>query len=87
MLSFLSNRWLEVVLEEKSSQEHPVNVGSPQGSIFRPTLFLLYNNDLPKDVICNIFIYADDAKIYFKCDKASELKQKIELTSELESGL
>ena len=31
--SFLSNRQLRVVLDGKSSQEHPVNVGVPQGSI------------------------------------------------------
>ena len=27
--SFLSNRWLQVVLDEKSSQEFPVNAGVP----------------------------------------------------------
>ena len=57
--SFLSNRQLRVVLDGKSSQEYPVNAGVPQGSILGPTLFLLYINDLPDDVICNIAIYAD----------------------------
>ena len=32
-LSFLSNRQLQMVPEGKSSQEHPVNAGVPQGSI------------------------------------------------------
>ena len=31
--SFLSNRWLRVVLDGKSSQEYPVNAGIPQRSI------------------------------------------------------
>ena len=85
--SFLSNRWLGVVLDGKSSQEYPVNAGVPQGSILGPTLFLLYINDLPDDVICNIAIYADDTTLYSKCDQASDLWQQLELASKLESDL
>ena len=68
---FLSNRRLRVVLDGKSSQEYPVNAGVPQGSILGLTLSLLYINDLPDDVICNIGIYADDTTFYSKCDQAS----------------
>ena len=85
--SFLSNRQLQVVLDGKSSQEYPVNAGVPQGSILGPTLFLLYINDLPDDVICNIAIYADDTTLYSKCNQASDLWQQLELASELESDL
>ena len=55
-----------MVLEEKSSQEYPVNAGVSQGSIFSPTLFLLYINDLTVDVVCNIAIYADNTTLYSK---------------------
>ena len=55
--------------------------------ILGPTLFLLYINDLPGDVICDIGIYADDATLYSKCDQASDLWQQQELVSELESDL
>ena len=79
--SFLSNRQLHVVLDGKSSQEYLVNVGAHQGSILGPILFLLYIKDLP-DVICNIAIYADYTTLYSKCDQASDLWQKLQLTSE-----
>ena len=61
--SFLINRWLRVVLDGKLSQEYPVNAGVPQGSILGPTFFLLYINDLPGDVICDIAISAGDIDI------------------------
>ena len=85
--SFLSNRQCQVVLDKKCSQEYPVNAEVPQGSILGPTLFLLYINDLPDDVICDIVIYADDTTLYSKCDQASDLWQQLKLASELESDL
>ena len=85
--SFLSNRQLQVVLDRKPSQEYPVNAGVPQGSILGPTLFLIYVNDLPDHVICDIAIYADDTILYSKCKQASDLWQQLELASELESDL
>ena len=66
--SFFSNRQLWVVLDGKSSEEYPVNVGVPQGSILGPTVFLLYINNFPDDFICNITIYANHTTLYSKFD-------------------
>ena len=76
-----------MVLDGKSSQEYPVNAGVPQDLTLGPTLYLLYINDLPDDVICDIAIYADDATVYCKCGQASDLWQQLELASELASDL
>ena len=63
-----------MVLDGKSSQEYPLNAGVPQGFILGPTLLLLYVNDIPDDVICNIIaIYTDDTTLYSKRDQASHL--------------
>ena len=86
-LSFLSSRWLQLVLDGKSSQEYLVNAGVFQGSILGSTLFLLYINGLSDDVICNITRYADDTTLCSICDQASDLWQQLELASELECNL
>ena len=52
--------------------------------VLGPTHFLLYINDLPDDVICDIAIYADDTT---KSDQASDLWQQLELAFELECDL
>ena len=66
-----------MVLVGKPSQEHPVNAGDFQSSILGPTLFVLYINDLPDNVICDVAIYADDTTVFFKCD----MWQQLELAS------
>ena len=76
-----------MVLDGKSLQKYAVNTGVPQGSILDSKLFLLYINDLPDDIICNIAIYVDDTTLYSKCDQASDPWQQLELASELEYDL
>ena len=74
-----------MVLDGKSSKEHPVNAGVPQGPILGTRLFLVYIKDLPDDVICDIAIYANDTTLYSKCNQSIDLWQQLELASELES--
>ena len=76
-----------MVLDGKSSQVYLVNVGVPQGTFLGRAFFLLYINDLPDNVICNIAIYGDDTTLYSTFHEASDLWQELELSCELESDL
>ena len=76
-----------MVLNERLSEEYPINAGVPQSSNLGPTLSLLYINDLPEDICYNIAISADDTTLCSKCDQASDLWQQLQFASELESGI
>ena len=73
ILSFLSNRRLQLVLNGKSSQEYPVNAGFPQDSILVLILFLLYINELPDNLSVTLLSIADGTTLYTKCDQVSGL--------------
>ena len=81
--SFLRNRWLQVVLNRKFSQECWSSSRLHSWSYTFPTII----NDLPDDVICDIAIYVDDTTLYSKCDQAFDLWQQLELAFELKPDL
>jgi len=62
--SFLSNRFISVVIDGHASNFHPINAGVPQGSILAPTLFLLHINDLLSSTVNPIHSYADDSTLH-----------------------
>ena len=43
-----------------------ISCGVPQGSILGILLFLLYVNDMPQDVRCDLFLYADNSGLTFQ---------------------
>ena len=62
--SFLSNRSQRVLLNGQSSSWSPVLAGVPQGSVLGPLLFLVYINDLSKNLSSTAKLFADDTSIF-----------------------
>ena len=64
--SILTNRSQKVVVEGQLSEPAYVPSGVPQGSVLGPTLFLIFINDICKDLSSNIRLFADDCCLYRK---------------------
>jgi hypothetical protein len=63
---FLSSRRQRVCVNGQFSKWHTVTSGIPQGSVLGPILFVCFINDLPCCVLSDIFLFADDTKLYRK---------------------
>ena len=59
--SYLSNCKFTVHLGNSFSEVSSLSCGVPQGSVLSPLSFLIYVNDMPMEVKCNLFLYADDS--------------------------
>ena len=58
--SYTSHRKFKVNLNKSFSEPGQRLCGVPQGSILGWFLFLLYINDMPQAVKCELILYADD---------------------------
>ena len=70
---YLSNRQQQVILDGAVSSSSCVMSGVPQGSVPRPSLFLLYINDLTYEISSTIRLYADDVIIYRQIDTKEDV--------------
>ena len=62
--NYLSNRKQRVVLNGFSSDYSSIDSGVPQGSVLDPLLFLIYVNDLEKNIKSNVKLFADDTMLF-----------------------
>ena len=67
--SYLSNCKFMINLENSFSEVSNISCGVPRGSICGLLLFLIYINDIPMAVKCNLFLYADDTCLLFQSKK------------------
>ena len=75
--SYLSNRKFTVNLENSFSEVSSISCGVPQGSILGPLLFLIYVNDMPMAVKCNLFLYADDTCLVFQSKNVKDIEKQL----------
>ena len=64
--SYLSKEKFHANVHDKFSTSTNLRCGVPQGSILGPFLFLLYVNDMPQAVDCDLFLYPDDTCLLFQ---------------------
>ena len=64
LANYLDNRQQRVYLNNCSSTWQNTNAGVPQGSILGPLLFLIFINDIVKDIRGNIKLFADDTILF-----------------------
>ena len=62
--SYLYNRQQRVVLNGSCSDYSTIESGVPQGSVLGPLLFLIYINDLERNIISNIKFFTDDTMLF-----------------------
>ena len=62
--NYLSNRKQCVVLNGYHSSYSTVKSGVPQGSVLGPLLFLIYINNLERNIKSNIKFFADDTMLF-----------------------
>ena len=69
---FLIGRSQVVRVNGECSTSANVLSGIPQGSVLGPILFILYINDLPDIVKFNIFLFADDTKLFHQIESKED---------------
>lgn len=72
---FLADRRQRVQVNGTFSKWHKVTSGIPQGSVLGPILFVIFINDLPDSVLSEVFMFADDTKLYRTIQDQSDITQ------------
>ena len=81
---FLTNRKQRVTVNESFSPWSDVISGIPQGSVLGPVLFSIYINDLPKEIVNPVLLFADDTKIFSKVRRNSSLEDIAQIQRDID---
>ena len=74
---YLSSRKFHVNVHDKFSTSGNLRCRVPQGSTLGPFLFLLYINNVPQAVDCDLFPYADDKCLLFQHKDLERIKEEL----------
>lgn len=77
LYSYMTNRSIQVKINNTLSSMKLLNAGVPQGTVLSPILYNLYVSDLPTCPITKTTMYADDTTIYASSFSAQTATQKI----------
>ena len=69
LVSFFTKRLQSTVVNGMRSDLKYTHAGVPTGSVLGPLLFLLYINDLPKDLTADTRLFADDTSMIYSHDR------------------
>ena len=75
--SYRTSRTFFVNIRKETSSLEELSCGVPQGSILGPIIFLLYFNDMPQAVECDLLLYADDSCLVFTDNNINEVEKQI----------
>ena len=81
-ISYLTNRFQRVVIPGGVSGWLEILAGVPQGSIIGPLLYIIFINDIVKEIHSNIRLFADDTSLYIVVDFPDSAAQILNLDLE-----
>ncbi len=81
--SYLSNRKQLVTLPGCQSNVKQLHAGVPQGSVLGPLLFLIYINDIIREVECGSFLFADDTSLFQEIVKGNIIDTTAKINNNL----
>ena len=71
--SYLTNRKPKVTLKSCASTLKSILAGVPQGSVLGPLLFLVYINDIAKQLLSLTRLFADDSSLFCAAARLSDI--------------
>ena len=71
---------LKLILIKRSRTPENLTSGVPLGCILGPILFLLYVNDMPQAVKCDLFLYTNDICLIFQHENVKGIEDQLNLS-------